>query len=702
MSAEESRDAGRMALIMVDDRAPTSRRPRASRLSYPALAFALNSMYACGHGYDLIYYRMVSPSCAHVSQGERRISYCKLPAIAHALSLGYAAVAFIDSDSWIRVDQPLFQNLTLPALIRTYSSPLGMPPPAWSSSGGAGGGPSAWFACDLPQLGDRPNGGFHIWRNSDDARALLHTWWHAPAGRYATEHDYEQHVLQWHLSHLGPREGPPPSSAAPRPASRSSQGLQFGPLPPANRGPARATSTLQLKAMDDQFRHAVAHVDHTKAGRRLGLFAAALLRAALLRPASDAENRAGWRDGDVAVGAIPQAAGGAAGRDGPRVDVVCWPDAKQRASLRRLVALADASSPEAAAPAVVHRLLRAVAKLLQPNAAAVHFGMLAPAAGSGAAGVPQGAACGRGGSRLRQIEYNATATALALLPTTGVALPPVGSPLALRECIYLSRDQAGAAAKAGAPAGGRVGASQAWLQLEAGRLAMAARPGLCARVGPAKAPKTPYSMLAQIGQCGGDGSRSRGSDSALDSVSLSLTLKPSLPAHAAGQGAEAAVVGGMAGLVVRTRDSTSSVARALARAAAGTGSAGVESGGLSESYGRRLARSARQPGASRSPVEAPRGALWQDGLMSVDGAGGEQGDGALCLAAWRGKLADGAPLVWSSCETGGTDGGRLGAKKLPAPLRWEAIESPGGGGALMLRVAARGSRELCLTADIVG
>ncbi len=51
---------GRLAVLMVDDRAPASASPRGSGLSYPALAFALNAVYACGHGNDLLYYRMGS------------------------------------------------------------------------------------------------------------------------------------------------------------------------------------------------------------------------------------------------------------------------------------------------------------------------------------------------------------------------------------------------------------------------------------------------------------------------------------------------------------------------------------------------------------------------------------------------------------------------------------------------------------------
>ena len=50
------------------------------------------------------------------------------------------------------------------------------------------------------------------------------------------------------------------------------------------------------------------------------------------------------------------------------------------------------------------------------------------------------------------------------------------------------------------------------------------------------------------------------------------------------------------------------------------------------------------------------------GGASYTGGGGSRPDGgdtgggdvALCLSAWRGKLADGAPLVWASCTGGGT------------------------------------------------
>ena len=197
------------AIIMSDNRQPTLSQPRVSTLTYPALAFALNALYACDHGYDLLYYHMASPACVYHGSGstattpphERHASYCKLPAIAHALE-SYSTVVFIDSDSFF-----LHRNLSVPALIARYHPPAAATPPR----------PAVWFANDLPQLGERPNGGFHVWLgggrasgggggsgsgSGSAASRLLRTWWHLPASKYATEHDYEQHALQWTLGHL--------------------------------------------------------------------------------------------------------------------------------------------------------------------------------------------------------------------------------------------------------------------------------------------------------------------------------------------------------------------------------------------------------------------------------------------------------------------------------------------------------------------
>ena len=132
------------------------------------------------------------------------------------------------------------RNLSVPALLREYA-----PPPRASPAN-----PAVWFANDLPQLGERPNGGFHVWLKdaSGGAARLLRTWWHLPAGKYSVEHDYEQHALQWALSQL----------------------KQAVPL----------MGTLQLRAMHEDFTNlAVAPIDHTKAERRLWVMAVALLAA---------------------------------------------------------------------------------------------------------------------------------------------------------------------------------------------------------------------------------------------------------------------------------------------------------------------------------------------------------------------------------------------------------------------------------------
>ena len=58
------------ALLMSDNRPPVLRSTEPAALTYPALAFALNALYAARHGYALLYYQMVAPSCRHAWQGE--------------------------------------------------------------------------------------------------------------------------------------------------------------------------------------------------------------------------------------------------------------------------------------------------------------------------------------------------------------------------------------------------------------------------------------------------------------------------------------------------------------------------------------------------------------------------------------------------------------------------------------------------------
>ena len=150
--------------------------------SYAQFAFEINRRYACRHGLDLLYLRMRGTVCHHLLLGERHPSYCKLIAVAEALARGYELVAFFDSDAF-------FQNasVSLPRVLRAFA---GNASATWDAA----------FASDRPNSFG-PNGGVHFWRNTPATQRLLRIWWHLPGGRFHTEHDYEQHVLQWQLVH---------------------------------------------------------------------------------------------------------------------------------------------------------------------------------------------------------------------------------------------------------------------------------------------------------------------------------------------------------------------------------------------------------------------------------------------------------------------------------------------------------------------
>ena len=333
------------AVLMSDNRPTVPDRLDAASLTYPALAFALNALYACEHGYDLLFYQMVAPTCRHVTDGPRHASYCKLPAIADALRRGYSTVIFIDSDSYF-----LQRNISFQNLIEQYRP---------HTNAGSDAPRAAWFANDLPQLGDRPNGGLHVWTGGSSALRLLRTWWHLPAAQYGVEHDYEQHTLQWSLSQL--------------------------------HGAVPHIGTLQLRAMADAtltFRHAVAHIDHTKADWRLWTMACALLSAADRLESRGVENKM-----------------------------------HLRALLRQA---REVGIPDKPPRALEKQLLRATADLMRSG-----FG--SPPAGQ--VSRPNGARCARGSktSMLLSLPYNATKISQEVLPPTDL-LPALGLPLTAMAC----------------------------------------------------------------------------------------------------------------------------------------------------------------------------------------------------------------------------------------------------------------------------
>ena len=613
------------ALLMSDNRRPTLTDQPSAGLTYPALAFALNALYACRHGYDLLYYEMVSSSCQHTTQGVRSASYCKLPAIAHALER-YDTVVFIDSDSFF-----VQRNLSVTALLAAYAPPA-MAAPATSAG---------WFANDLPQLGERPNGGFHVWQRSRSAARMLRTWWHLPAGRFAVEHDFEQRSLQWGLSQL--------HEAVPM------------------------MGTLQLRAMADStlsFHHAVAHVDHTKADRRLWTMAMQLIGAAI-----DAS----------------------ADKGGPtRTD-------ERRRRLRTLQRQAQAV-PAASEPpaALLSRVLHAAEGLL-------HSGFGVPRAAA-ALYSPSGVSCeGEARGRLRVLKYNATAMARSTLPASEL-LRARGLPLVLLPC----ESEQGPApagnqervASGGGQGSGGIGQHplQHWRRAEDGRLSLAANPAYCLNAGPRKAPKTPYPMLAQLEHCS-----ARGAAAPLSTFEE--------------VGRASLASGGMVGL--RTRDTLSTLRAALRQAAIALrrgNTAAADLRGRQLHQGRRLEQG---PGGSRrarkgkhglgsrklrqrqhgstdaAPKRGSKPPFWQDGRLKKTADNGMY----LCLGTWRGQLAAGASVVFAACEGGGLVGGGVGEGRREPRVSLEASTSegraPDGKAEVRIRIGSEGEaldKALCVSA----
>lgn len=364
-----------------------------------------------------------------------------------------------------------------------------------------------------------------MWTAGHNASRVLSSWWHLPAYRYGQSHDYEQHVLQWSLSHL--------HDAAP------------------------LMGVLQLHAMS-RVRNPelpLTHVDHTQRERRLYVMCLELITASL--------------ESESALFPVGPAAA---------------PPLHQRARLHGLLRRARAvPRPLGQPPMELRRAVRrAAAELLTAGFASPRG--LSQASGS--------ARCvgNASNTRLRTVPFNATKVARTVLGRNG--LLATGLPLVLLPC-----GQAPTAALQGwrpTPGG-------------AGGWSLAAHPTLCLVIGPRKAPKKPYPLLAQLDTC-----------------------RNLLPATAALD---------LNASTMRSRHRIGQLRAPLAAAAA--------------------AWRGRRPAASRAPLEAMRrlgsrppagrarkAPLWQDGSVAV-GADADR----MCLGVWRGRggFRIGASLVFTSC-----------------------------------------------------
>ena len=227
--------ASPVAIVMMDPRHATS---TGGRPLYSQLAFDINRRYACAHRYDVMYLRMRGSVCEHPLLGERHPSYCKLVAVAEALSRGYELVAFLDSDAF-------FQNasMPLPQLLADYAgNATSLRQQSWDVA----------FASDRP-FSFGPNAGVQFWRNTPTAQRLLRHWWHLPGGRFHSQHDYEQHALQWLLLHC-------------HAAHIALLGLQ--------------SMSLQLDVRGwPLYEHPIAHIDHGRNFFRMLIMSIVLLRS---------------------------------------------------------------------------------------------------------------------------------------------------------------------------------------------------------------------------------------------------------------------------------------------------------------------------------------------------------------------------------------------------------------------------------------
>lgn len=230
---------------------------------------------------------------------------------------------------------------------------------------------------------------------------------------------------------------------------------------------------------------------------------------------------------------------------------------------------------------------------------------------------------------------------------------------------------------------------QAWTVAEAaaggaGEWALAAHPAFCMGIGPRKAPKTPYPMLAQLHRCGtatGAALRKIDHDRAGERLRVKAPIEALRPVlataareHRSAKEEERGEA--TATLAVHGRRLRQQRRRRLKhrRSGGGGGAAEARGGG-----GKKSKKSSRKRG------KAP---LWQDG--EIRPAESEQQQ--LCMSTWRGQLSVGAPVVFSSCAP--SSGGGAGGDDREARAQRVAVEATETSGAVRLRLGP----ELCVTA----
>ena len=201
----EVRGHAPVALIMYDTRRPYLDDEWAMSNQYWTAAAYLNGLYACGAGYDFIYYVEVDRkidvdktmtlnegwggasktqvACYLDGTVGRSPPWCKLGAIADALKLGYERVIFIDSDAFLKtIGRGVEPNVD--ALIAKFGG---------SDKRNAVDECDLWMPQDL-SASFKFNSGLQIWTKSPDVWDLLRRWWQTDV--LPTHNAYEQDGLR--------------------------------------------------------------------------------------------------------------------------------------------------------------------------------------------------------------------------------------------------------------------------------------------------------------------------------------------------------------------------------------------------------------------------------------------------------------------------------------------------------------------------
>ena len=172
----------------------------------------LLAAYACRHGYDFLYYKMqhptnllmhllndkeamhsnvttkfekkISPLCYLHGHIGRAASWCRIPAIADALSRGYERVVNFGSDAFLLHNAPPIEEIIRSHMLVVNS--VKWPPRTISINKTpkliyASNAPWSWGYKMHTKSGENgcggPNGDFNVWERSEEAWELLRRFW---------------------------------------------------------------------------------------------------------------------------------------------------------------------------------------------------------------------------------------------------------------------------------------------------------------------------------------------------------------------------------------------------------------------------------------------------------------------------------------------------------------------------------------------